>query len=115
MKNRFSPDRQRLGQVIGVFSAMLCGMTALAFAGSIWIGHPDERSTALVSLGIAALAGLALFAALSRAPILLMVVFAISFFPVGLYLAINPHWVRLAGLATLGYVLSAWLIGRKGA
>ena len=111
--DRFHRERLRLGQIIGLFSALLCGFTSLAFALSLWLNHPHERSTILVFLGLLFLSALALFASLKRRPIVLIAVFVVSFLPVGLYLALHPHWARLAGLAPLGYLVAAWLIGHR--
>lgn len=42
----------------------------------------------------------------------LFVLFAISFFPIGLYVIAVPHWLRWVGLANLGYLLAGVLIWR---
>ncbi len=44
----------------------------------------------------------------------LIVLFFTSFFPVGLYLLVAPHWLRWVGVCNLGYLVAGLLIRRSG-
>ncbi len=44
--------------------------------------------------------------------IMLIIFFAISFLPIGLYVLTIPHWLRWVGLVNLGYLAAGLLIWR---
>jgi hypothetical protein len=42
----------------------------------------------------------------------LVIIFGISFFPIGLYVLGVPHWIQWVGLANIGYLLAGVIIWR---
>lgn len=99
------------GQWVGV----VCGATA----ASLWLLGmlgPLSSATAQPSILSATLFGLlalsAAAAAILRRPVILLVIFALSFMPVGLYLIGVPHWMKWIGVFNRGYLVSAWLLWR---
>ena len=79
-------DRLKWGRIVGQASALICGLSSLAFAAYVWISFPKDRSVSWVMLAVFAVAVFAFYAATRRRTVLLVVAFAITFFPVGLYL-----------------------------
>lgn len=106
-------NRRKIGQFLGQASAVLCGSSSLAFAMYVWLRYPHDRSVSWVMFAVLLISAFAFYAASKQRPVLLIVAFAVTFFPVGLYLALHPHWARTAGIAPLGYLIAAWLIGHK--
>lgn len=104
--------RYRVGQMIGVISGCC---TCLLWMLAIW-SPASLLSLTPASMGVAvAMTLIAIFAVLASIRGhggVLIVLFAISFFPVGLYLIAVPHWLRWIGLANTGFLIAGLLMFR---
>jgi membrane protein implicated in regulation of membrane protease activity len=58
------------------------------------------------------LAVVAIVASLKGHPAVLLVIFGVSFFPIGLYVLGVPHWIQWVGLSNMGYLLASIVIWR---
>jgi hypothetical protein len=111
-------DLRVLGKAIGVLSGLACAALAYVFL----FANPAGPATAyklgvwifiMPGIGIAGL--LAAIAALFGARWLLVVLFAVSFFPFSLYLMLTPGIFHWFGVAELGYPIAALLLRRPKA
>ncbi len=102
----------KLGQFVGIVSGSIA---AILWMMSLW--SPDTSftfnigSTAVVLLMVI-LAIIIIVASLKAHATVMVVVFGISFFPIGLYVLGIPHWIQWVGLANIGYLLASVLIWR---
>ena len=104
----FNPAKK--AAMIGTVSALVSGGTVMALVLRIW-SDPQLGSSTLMILGsLAALSMVAARAAYTSRPWILLTVFIVSFVPVGFYLLLLPNWIRIAGIAQLGYLWAALLI-----
>ena len=58
------------------------------------------------------LAVVAIVASLKGHAAVLLVIFGVSFFPIGLYVLGVPHWIQWVGLSNMGYLLASIVIWR---
>jgi len=102
----------KLGQVIGITSGIF---TCLLWVLMMW------ELTATFSFSIASyavvfimvlMAIIAMVASLKGRSGVLVVIFGISFFPIGLYVLAVPHWIHWVGLANIGFLLAGIVIWR---
>jgi hypothetical protein len=98
--------------MLGLFSAIVSGGVLLMFSTYLAVSGQSGNLTVLILLLLVALSGVAAWAAITRRPIVLIIAFLISFVPVGFYLSLVGSWVRLAGLAQLGYAVAAIMMLR---
>lgn len=98
------------GRIVGAASgAAACGMW-------LWALGTPQGSFTLSALHIAIgvlmmlFAIFAVIASVRAHGVVLMVIFVMSFFPVGGYLFGIPHWLRWIGVADLGFLLGGLLI-----
>ena len=102
----------KLGQLTGIIAGVIA---SLLWMMTLWI--PDASfsfniaSMAVVLLMII-LAIIAIVASLKGHAAVLIVMFGISFFPIGLYVLGIPHWIQWVGLANIGYLLAGVIIWR---
>ena len=68
-------------------------------------------STAVVLLMIV-LSIIIIVATLKAHATAMIIIFGISFFPIGLYVLGVPHWIQWVGLANIGYLMAGVLIWR---
>jgi len=102
----------KTGQITGVVSGIAA---CLIWMLVLW--HPDSVlsfSALSFTVGfIMILIAVAVVIASTRGhSTMLLILFAVSFLPIGLYVLSVPHWLRWVGLANLGYLLAALLIWR---
>ena len=98
------------GQLIGVLSGIGgCGLWNFAMWGptSILSLSGTSFSGALV---MSILAILAIIASVRGHHVVLMVIFVISFFPIGFFFLSEAHWLSWTGILNLGYLLGAVLM-----
>ncbi len=103
-----------IGRVIGGASGIVaCGswLAAMILPDS---GLKLSSVTLLVSVGMIFLAIFAVIASLRGHGMALIVIFFISFFPVGLYLIGAPHPLKWVGASNLGFLVAGLLIWRAG-
>lgn len=100
---------QLCGIVSGTVSCVLWMLTiwdpASVFSFSI-AGFAVVFAMILISI-------IAIIASIKGHGTALIVLFAVAFFPIGLYVIAVPHWIRWTGLANLGF-LAAGLLIRQG-
>jgi hypothetical protein len=102
----------KLGQFIGIASG---SFAAILWMMSLWA--PDTSftfniaSTAVVLLMIV-LSIIIIVATLKAHATAMIIIFGISFFPIGLYVLGVPHWIQWVGLANIGYLMAGVLIWR---
>lgn len=104
-----------IGQLIGAVSgAAVAGLWVLGTLGPM--SSTTAQPSILVATLLVVLALFAAAAAIRRRPGVLLVIFALSFVPVGLYLIGVPHWMKWIGVLNCGYLASAWMLwhGSKG-
>lgn len=99
--------RTMVGQAIGVVSGSVSGL--------LWIWammNPkfDNAASLLVGLVMAVIALVVVIAATKAHATVVVVLFFISFFPIGVYLIGMPHWYRYLGYLDLGYLFSGLLM-----
>lgn len=102
-----------LGQIIGVVSGIAASMLWML---SIWdpaSGFSFSYASFAVVLVMTLIAIFAVIASIKGHSTVLIVLFAISFFPIGLYVLAVPHWLKWVGLANLGFLVAALLTRRK--
>jgi hypothetical protein len=98
------------GRIVGAASgAAACGMWLWA------LGTPQgsfTMSALHIAIGVLMMlfAIFAVIASVRAHGVVLMVIFVMSFFPVGGYLFGTPHWLRWIGVANLGFLLGGLLI-----
>jgi len=101
------------GQAIGALSGF---GACLLWMMAVWFPASELRLTG-ISLVVALLMILAsitaVIASLKAHGGVLIFLFVVSFFPVGLYLIGVPHWYRWIGIFNLGYLLAGVLIRFK--
>jgi|TARA_R110002096_G_scaffold110035_4_gene240465 hypothetical protein len=112
LKHRFtfSLIRQRLAQAIGVF----CGAAAaLLWTFAMW-GPTDVLSLSSTSffgaLILTIFAVVAIIAALHAHGRVLLLMFLVSFCPVGFFMLTEAHWLSLAGVFNLGFLVAGLLL-----
>ena len=108
------PIPYRIGQVTGVVAGVA---SCLLWTMMIW----DPAATfsfSLLSLAVVFLmilvSVIAVIAAVQGHGGVLIVLFALSFFPVGLYVLAIAHWIRWVGIADAGFLVAGLLIWRYG-
>ena len=100
-----------IARTIGASSAALSLIFLIALT-SVFILRGEDANTIMIFISACLLSIGALYAALTLKPWLLIVLFVISFFPLGLYLSLLPTWYRMAGIMQLGYPFAAILMFR---
>ena len=110
------PDKPKLLYKIGQITGAISGVASrLLWLLTIW--EPDSvfsfstASFAVVFVMIL-ISAIAVIASIKGHGTILIILFAISFFPIGLYVIAIPHWLRWVGLANIGYLLAGLLIRR---
>ena len=102
----------KLGQTIGIVSG---AVAAILWMMSLWSPETsftfNIASTAVV-LFMMVLAVIIIVASLKAHATVMIVIFGISFFPIGLYVLGVPHWIQWVGMANIGYLLAGVLIWR---
>jgi hypothetical protein len=105
----------KLGQIVGITSGIAAAMLWML---SIWdpaSGFSFSYASFAVVLVMTLIAIFAVIASIKGHGTVLIVLFAISFFPIGLYVLAVPYWLRWVGLANLGFLVAALLIRWKAA
>jgi hypothetical protein len=102
----------RLGQLIGISAGAIAAMLWML---TLWI--PDSSfsfniGSMAVIFTMTILAVIAIVASLKGHAGVLIVIFGVSFFPIGLYVLGVPHWIQWVGFANMGYLMSAVIIWR---
>lgn len=100
----------RLGRLTGIVSgslACLLWMAALWDPASTFSFNPASMLVVFLMM-LAAI--LVVIASLKGHSTMLMVLFVVSFLPIGLYVIGVPHWIRWVGLANIGYLAAALLL-----
>lgn len=103
------------GRLIGVISgAVSCvlWMAALWDPGSPFSFKPASMLVVFLMILIAILA---VIASIKGNSTILLILFFISFLPIGLYVIGVPHWIRWVGLTNTGYLLAGLLFRNKPA
>ena len=101
-------------------SGQITGMSAGAITALLWmlaLWSPDAAfsfniASMAVILTMVILAVVAIVASLKGHAAVLIVIFGVSFFPVGLYVLGIPHWIQWVGLANIGFLLAGLMIWR---
>lgn len=108
------PIRYRIGQVTGVVAG---ATSCLLWTLMIW-DPAGTFSFSLLSFIVVFLMILvsiiSVIAAVQGHGGVLIVLFALSFFPVGLYVLAVAHWIRWVGIADAGFLVAGLLIWRYG-
>jgi hypothetical protein len=110
--NNYTYIFYKIGQVTGISAGAI---TAILWMMALWMPDtPFTFSTAsmAVTLIMMILAVVAIVASMKGHPAILLVIFGVSFFPVGLYVLGVPHWIQWVGLSNMGYLLAAIIIWR---
>jgi ABC-type multidrug transport system permease subunit len=101
---------QYAGKIIGAASGVAaCGLWLWA------LGTPQgtfSLSAAYIAIGVLMIL-IAIFAVIASVRghgLALVVMFMMSFFPVGAYLSGMPHWLRWIGVADLGFLVAGLMI-----
>jgi len=103
----------KLASLIGLFSAMTSGGALVIFTTYMATSGQVKSSTSLILIVLAVLSVIAGWTAVKQKPLLLMLVFLVSFVPLGMYLMLMPSWVRIAGLAQVGYAVAAMMMMKE--
>lgn len=102
---------QKSARLLGVISAGGC-LILWAYLGYSQLTRPvygaDETVRTAAVLGLLALIGI--LATLFDRPLLMIVIFLFSFFPIGLYMLGVPSVYRLIGIGNLLYLLAALVL-----
>jgi hypothetical protein len=102
----------RIGQIIGVSSGVA---SSILWTLAMW-DPASGLSFSFMSFAVVfimILIGIfSIIASLKGHSTVLVVLFAIAFFPVGLYMLGVPHWLQWAGLANVGLLFAALLLRR---
>lgn len=106
-------DQRVLGKAIGLLSGLMCAALAWIFlfanpAGPVTAYKAGVWIIIVPGIGIAGL--LAAIAALLGVTWLLVVLFAVSFFPFSLYLMLTPGIFHWFAVAEMGYPVAALLL-----
>lgn len=106
----FSLIRQRLAQAIGVF----CGAgAALLWSFAMW-GPTNVLSLSSTSffgaLILTIFALVAVIAAVHAHGRVMLLMFLVSFCPVGFFMLTEAHWLSLAGVFNLGFLVAGLLL-----
>ncbi|MEO8464044.1 MAG: hypothetical protein ABI640_01780 [Gammaproteobacteria bacterium] len=99
-----------VGRVLG----MLCAAAlAIAWAYTLWVpaaGLPLSGVSVIMALALVAFAVFAGIASAYGHPVVLVLFFLASFFPIGAFLMGTDHWLRWAGWGDLGLLVAAVLM-----
>ncbi|MGY8815418.1 MAG: hypothetical protein ACKVHQ_12005 [Gammaproteobacteria bacterium] len=102
----------KLGQLTGIIAG---SAASILWMMTLWVPEAsfsfNIASMAVVLLMIV-LAIIVIVASLKGHSTVLIVIFGISFFPIGLYVLGIPHWIQWVGLANIGYLLAGVIILR---
>ncbi|MGK0297593.1 MAG: hypothetical protein ACI9XC_001203 [Gammaproteobacteria bacterium] len=102
----------KLGQLTGIIAG---AVASILWMMTLWVPEAsfsfNIASMAVVLLMIV-LAIIVIVASLKGHSTVLIVIFGISFFPIGLYVLGIPHWIQWVGLANIGYLLAGVIIWR---
>lgn len=106
-----SQFRKFAGRVVGAGSALVSA-SGLAVVLAKLLTAERREDMAIVIISVMLLFGIAAFwAAIRERGLILLILFFLSFVPVGFYLALNPSWAGVAGRAQLGYLVAAvWML-----
>jgi hypothetical protein len=102
----------KLGQITGIISG---AVASLLWMMSLWLPETSFSfgiASMAVILIMIVLAVIVIVASLKGHSTALIVIFGISFFPVGLYMLGVPHWLQWVGLANIGYLFAGVIIWR---
>jgi hypothetical protein len=102
----------KLGQLTGIIAG---SAASILWMMTLWVPEAsfsfNIASMAVVLLMIV-LAIIVIVASLKGHSTVLIVIFGISFFPIGLYVLGIPHWIQWVGLANIVYLLAGVIIWR---
>ena len=101
---------QLVGKWIGIISG---AGSCVCWTIAMWKPLPVFPLTGvafIVALLMALFAILAVIAAVHGHGIMLIVLFFLSFLPIGLYLLGDPDWIQLIGILNFGYLIAGGLI-----
>lgn len=108
--------------LVGRGLGMLCAAAlALAWAFALWVpaaGLPLSGVSVIVALGLVASAVFAGIASAYGHAVVVVLLFLVSFFPVGAFLMQVDHWLKWVGWGDLGLLLAAvlmWAGARRAA
>ena len=105
---------QTLSRYVGKFIGAASGVAACGLW--LWVlGTPQDTfflSAVHIAVGVLMmlLATFAVIASLRGHGLVLVVMFIMSFFPVGGYLLGVPHWLRWIGVSNLGFLVAGLMI-----
>lgn len=101
---------QYAGKIIGAASGVAaCGLWLWALGTP---QGPFSLSAAYIAIGVLMML-IAIFAVIASVRghgVALLVIFMMSFFPVGAYLFGIPHWLRWIGVVDLGFLVAGLMI-----
>lgn len=101
-----------LGKNIGAISgagAALLWVAAMWDPSNNWDNTPVSFSIAMIMV---VLCVMAMIASYKGHGIVLIILFLVSFYPIGYYLWTVPHWVRWIGAFNVGFVIAGLLVWR---
>jgi hypothetical protein len=104
---------QLIAKTIGVTSG---SATCVCWVLVIWFPLPELPLTGIAFIGALLMimfSILAVIASVHGHGRVLILLFAASFFPIGLYLIGDPDWVRVIGILNFGYIIAgvvAWAV-----
>ena len=102
---------RKVGRVVGVLGSLGIGVACVALAFSwLWMTEAPGFASFLVLTILLALAVLGGMAAWRRKALWVLILFGISFVPVGFYLLMTPGLGRWVGMLQLSQLLSAILL-----
>jgi len=102
----------KLGQIIGTSSGVV---TCILWTLAMWdpaSGFSFSFASFAVVFVMILIAIIAVIASTKGHGKVLIVLFAISFFPIGMYVLAIPHWLHWVGLANIGLLVAGLLIRR---
>ena len=106
MINKTSSAGFYLGAASGIGAAVLWSVMISGLASQVQL----TGISLVVAFIMILLAMAAVIASLQQHGGVLIVLFFTSFFPVGLYLLVAPHWLRWVGVCNIGYLIAGLLI-----
>ena len=101
-------DVSNFGKSVGIVSSTAAVVLWISFAYANYL-YPDDVSTPTwITIGVMVLLSISgLCASLAKKPLLMILVFLVSFFPVGLYLLGVPSIFRLIGITNVLFLVSS--------
>jgi len=100
----------KAAQIIGVISGLSGCLLWLLTIGDPASTFSFSTASFAVVFVMILISIIAIIASIKGHGTMLIVLFAVSFFPIGLYVIAIPHWLRWVGLVNIGYLIAGLLI-----